>query len=147
MVLFPITTLITGGNWGNVNQPITKEFKPYSDPEDRGNDWNFDYYLEFKRILIIQEDEKVREDQGFARKHENPQSQEIYGITLKSGSYSDSNNIFDQLRDILVEQPTSGTYSHFEFGRLIPAPQRGKYIYEFQILAFRIGKVRNVPSS
>lgn len=146
MAIFPITPLITGGDWGNVTEPKTKEFKPYGDPDKRGNDPNFDYYLRFKRILIIQEDEKIRDDQGFARTHESPESQEIYGITLKSGSYSDSNDIFDQLRDILVEQPTSGTYSKFEFGRLIPVPQRGKYIYEFQILALRIGKTRNVPS-
>jgi hypothetical protein len=148
MVKWEITTLLNAGSWTiSGGKPVIKEFQPLGKRNPRGRkdplDTHFKSLLKFQRVVIIQLAELDRDDQGFQRTHESPGSNDEFELSVKSRKYSDTNDIFVNARNILVNQPTSGTYAWFEVGDLEPNTQRGRYIYTSRIIAHYTGKVRD----
>jgi len=144
MVKWDITTLLEGGNWTiSGGKPVIKEYQPLGArrPKRGKLDSHFQSLLHFQRMIIVQLADLTRDGQGFQRTHESSDSMDVFELNIKSRKYEDTQEIFNNARGILKDQPTSGKYSHFEVGELEPNSQRGRFIYSVDIQAFYTGKV------
>jgi len=153
MAQFPITEILTDNVWVD-NKPVIKEFHPTGNPvvtRDRRSfkkfkiedDPQLQFLLRFKRILIIRSISRDAIDQSLARTHENDASLDTFRIIMKTGSYKDTNDIFNTIRDIILAQNTAGNYPWWDVGNAVDSSLRAKFAREFDVLAFRSGTVRD----
>jgi hypothetical protein len=155
MERFPITPVLENGNWTITNgKPIIKELAPISSrsASDRKKtrfgrngteELRFQRYLSWGRVLVIQLTDQVRDDQSIARTHESGASDDIYTITIKSTNYQESQDIFDNMRAILISTAPNSDYVKYSVGDMVLAPTRGRWAYDVEIRARKVGLVRD----
>jgi hypothetical protein len=108
---------------------------------DGAEELTFQSYLRWGRVIIIQLTDQPRVDQSFARTHESGRSFDVYTLTIKSTNYQESQDIFDNMRDILIQTSPNATVSHYIIGSLTPAPSRGRWAYETEVEARKTGVI------
>jgi hypothetical protein len=135
--------VLVNGNWTiTLGKPIIKELAPISN-RSKDDELRFQAYLRFQRVIIIQLTGQVRDDQSISRSHEAPESADIYTITIKSTNYQESQDIFDNMRDIIITTNPNATYSHYLVGELVLAPTRGRWAYDVQVDGRKVGLPRD----
>jgi hypothetical protein len=155
MSRFPITPVLVNGNWTiTLGKPVIKELAPISKRSaNRGKqnrfsrqgaeELRFQAYQRFQRIIIIQLTGQVRDDQSISKTHESVNSTDIYTITIKSTNYQESQDIFDNMRAILLDANANAITSHYIIGEMELAPTRGRFAYDVEVQARKAGRVRD----
>jgi hypothetical protein len=128
---------------GTITRPYTRGLVPVNNNID---DWNVDRYRWFRRLLLYSMIDTPREGQGLQRTGESEESLDQYSFLIKTVTRSDAFDVFNELRDHLINQPTSGYYVHYNFGAVETQFGAGEYEISFPINARLAGKGREVPA-
>lgn len=142
MARWTITTLIQGGTWPIFTPPI-KELRALASEDNRGKlevppELAKLFYR--RNVVVIQRDGRTIDEQGFSRSHESTASLERYVVWTKARAFNDVNYITERVRDILINQSTGGTYSHFEIKFEEDVPDLGRWTQVLSITAHLVGK-------
>jgi hypothetical protein len=144
------------GNWTiTLGKPVIKELVPISkrSTNNRGEkgrfkrngaeELRFQAYQRFQRVIIIQLTDQVRDDQSISKTNESVNSADIYTLTIKSTNYQESQDIFDNMRAIVLDKNANAIYSHYLIGDMELAPTRGRWAYDVEVQARKAGRVRD----
>jgi len=143
--LFQLTTELDAGTFSRATKPLIKEFIPTSragdDPtaEDRQK---LARLLRLKRVVIVQLGSRTAGETGATRQVESENAQDEYSIYIKTGSFSDTNNVYGDVRDNLVEKTDSTVYQRYELDPTSYLPQPGRFDATLKITAHRGGMQR-----
>jgi len=120
-------------------QPFIAEIIPTS---NRPIKENVDRYKHFRKLIAYTLTDMPREGGGFQLDYEERQSIDYYEFIIRDTNRSNTHSIFNTLRDILINQHTSGYYSHFDFLEIENSPGAGQYEISFKVGATIAGKAR-----
>jgi hypothetical protein len=144
---YEITRYVRDTDFEPLFPPEIEEIQPKKTPnraarEERENDPDFVNLLHFNLIIIIQKLSSPIEELGLDRGYEDTQSHDIYLFTVKARDQRETMGYVRKLRDNLVKRASKEIYNRYEFDNVIDIDNRGEYILEFNIRAYRSGKRR-----
>ena len=137
----PLYSILDAGSYSHATKPLLKDFIPVG----RGEDWNaadrekFRRMLYNKRIVVIQLLARLGVESGMSRTHEGADARDEYEIYIKSGTYEDTVNIWDDIRAIIVGTTSSTVYNRIEFDNASYGPQPGRFDAVLRVNAYRGG--------
>jgi hypothetical protein len=135
-------TSLNYSRWVNTTEPFIAEAIP---TDNAINEQNIDRYRYFRRVILYSQLVTPREGQGLQRTHESEESLDQYSFLVRDINRDAATDVFDLLRDILIDQPTSGYYKHYRFGNVETRLGVGEYEISFPVDAILAGKAREVP--
>jgi hypothetical protein len=136
--IYQLTRLITEGDWGDIVKPVIKDY--VEQEKNKENKATIIKLMRFKRIIVVKLIDKITDEMGLQRTLESTQSHDRYTVIIKGGNEKDANEIFTQMRKILIEVPTKEFYNRIVMPNPGFTPKRGGWETELDIIAYKAGK-------
>jgi len=143
--MFALTPLIENGQW-IVNRPSIVELRSQGNRFDftNENDPELLRILRRKRVILIQLPSTTVDELGLGRGRNGTGYADSYMILIKAGHQNDAENIYNNFRDITIKIAVTEVYNRLEIASLEQFSRRGSWWIQFEVQAFRKGKVREV---